>query len=118
MKIILDYDRLIIFQGGQTFDTKSFLQYYYYGGMVYAAVKNYERALYFFEIVITTPAMTVSHIMLEAYKKYILISLIINGKVSLEKYTLLCTIRNFNFSIFFVDCERTQTYLSSVRSFY
>lgn len=50
--------------------------------MIYAAVKNYERALYFLEIVITTPAMTVSHIMLEAYKKYILISLILNGKVS------------------------------------
>lgn len=75
-------------EGGQNFDTKSFLLYYYYGGMVYAAVKNYERALYFFEIVITTPAMTVSHIMLEAYKKYILISLIINGKmVNVPKHT-------------------------------
>ncbi|KFB42899.1 AGAP006445-PA-like protein [Anopheles sinensis] len=30
-------------------DTKYFLLYYYYGGMIYAAVKNYERALYFFE---------------------------------------------------------------------
>lgn len=68
-------------QGGSTFDTKSFLLYYYYGGMIYTAVKNFERALYFYEIVITTPAMTVSHIMLEAYKKYILVSLLINGKV-------------------------------------
>lgn len=54
--------------------------------MIYTAVKNYERALYFYEIVITTPAMTVSHIMLEAYKKYVLVSLIINGKV-----TVLCS---------------------------
>jgi len=28
-----------------------------------------------------TPASAVSHIMIEAYKKYILVSLILNGKV-------------------------------------
>lgn len=71
------------FQGGQ-FDTKYFLLYYYYGGMIYAALKNYDRALYFFEVAITTPALAVSHIMLEAYKKYILVSLILHGKVSDE----------------------------------
>ncbi|XKL62575.1 hypothetical protein PGB90_002408 [Kerria lacca] len=75
-------------EGGSTFDTKSFLLYYYYGGMIYTAVKNFERALYFYEIVITTPAMTVSHIMLEAYKKYILVSLLINGKIiNVPKHT-------------------------------
>lgn len=68
-------------QEGVQFDAKYFLLYYYYGGMIYAAVKNYERALYMFEVVISTPAMAVSHIMLEAYKKYILISLILHGKV-------------------------------------
>uniref|UniRef100_A0A672KUS4 COP9 signalosome complex subunit 3 n=1 Tax=Sinocyclocheilus grahami TaxID=75366 RepID=A0A672KUS4_SINGR len=37
---------------------------------------------------ITTPAMAVSHIMLEAYKKYILVSLILHGKLQqLPKYT-------------------------------
>ncbi|KAM4765448.1 COP9 signalosome complex subunit 3 isoform X3 [Corvus hawaiiensis] len=37
---------------------------------------------------ITTPAMAVSHIMLESYKKYILVSLILLGKVQqLPKYT-------------------------------
>ena len=30
---------------------------------------------------VTTPAMDVSHIMLEAYKKFILVSLIVQGKV-------------------------------------
>ena len=39
-----------IVQGGQ-FDAKSFLLYYYYGGMIYLALKNYKRALFFFEIV-------------------------------------------------------------------
>ena len=31
---------------------------------------------------ITTPSMAVSHIMLEAYKKFILVALILHGKVS------------------------------------
>jgi len=35
-------------QGGQ-FDAKPFLLYYYYGGMIYLALKNYKRALFFFE---------------------------------------------------------------------
>ncbi|KAJ8877951.1 hypothetical protein PR048_022414 [Dryococelus australis] len=73
---------------GSPFDAKYFLLYYYYGGMIYAAVKNYDRALYFFEVACTTPAMAVSHIMLEAYKKYILVSLILHGKLQpLPKYT-------------------------------
>lgn len=49
--------------------------------MIYTALKKFDRALYFLEVVITTPAMAVSHIMLEAYKKYILVSLILHGKV-------------------------------------
>lgn len=31
---------------------------------------------------ITTPSMAVSHIMLESYKKFILVALILHGKVS------------------------------------
>uniref|UniRef100_A0A0K8S908 COP9 signalosome complex subunit 3 N-terminal helical repeats domain-containing protein n=1 Tax=Lygus hesperus TaxID=30085 RepID=A0A0K8S908_LYGHE len=74
-------------EAGQ-FDSKYFLLYYYYGGMIYTALKNYDRALYMFEVVISTPAMAVSHIMLEAYKKYLLVSLILHGKViPMPKYT-------------------------------
>lgn len=62
-------------------DAKYFLLYYYYGGMIYAAIKNFDRALYFFEICISTPAMAMSYIMLEAYKKFILVSLILHGKI-------------------------------------
>ncbi len=41
--------------------------------------QNYSRALYFFEVCVTIPSVAVSHIMLEAYKKYLLISLIEGG---------------------------------------
>lgn len=68
--------------------TKYFLLYYYYGGMIYTALKDYDRALYYFEVAISTPASAMSHIMLEAYKKYILVSLILRGKqVTIPKYS-------------------------------
>lgn len=69
-------------------DARYFLLYYYYGGMIYTAMKDYDRALYFFEVCVTTPALAMSHIMLEAYKKYILVSLILHGKViAVPKYS-------------------------------
>jgi len=86
----LDVDTTDIAKEGnnQGFDAKNFLTYYYYGGMIYAGLKKFERAIYCFEIAITTPAMAVSHVMLEAYKKFILVSLILHGKLpTLPKYT-------------------------------
>jgi len=84
----LDVEITEIAKENGMFDAKHFLSYYYYGGMIYACVKNFTRSLYFFEQAISCPAATVSFIMLEAYKKYCLISLIIAGKfISLPKYT-------------------------------
>lgn len=91
-------------EDNQDSTTKYFLLYYYYGGMIYTAVKNYDRALYYFEVAISTPAMVsffrpnksltdelfqaMSHIMLESYKKYILVSLILRGKqITIPKYS-------------------------------
>lgn len=45
----LDADFNDISKENKNFDVKFFLQYYYYGGMIYASLKNFERALYFFE---------------------------------------------------------------------
>jgi len=64
-------------------DSRYFLLFYYYGGMIYTAMKNFKQALYFYEVAITTPALATSHIMLEAYKKYILVSIIETGKAQL-----------------------------------
>jgi len=49
--------------------------------MIYTALKNFKQALYFYEVAVTTPALAMSHIMLESYKKYILVSIIELGKV-------------------------------------
>jgi COP9 signalosome complex subunit 3 len=100
-------------QGTAGFEAKYFLLYYYYGGMIYTALKKYERALYFFEVVVTTPSVAVSHIMLEAFKKYILVSLILHEKVlPLPKYTsqivakyIKASLMSDSHFISFVDCE-------------
>lgn len=69
-------------------DARYFLLYYYYGGMIYTAVKDLERALYCFEVAVATPAVAMSHIMLESYKKYVLVSLMLHGKfVPIPKYS-------------------------------
>jgi len=56
------------------------LLYFYYGGYCYVAMKEWEKAIEFFETVISIPAVTPSAIMVEAYKKLILVSLIFKGE--------------------------------------
>ncbi|XP_046849535.1 COP9 signalosome complex subunit 3-like [Xenia sp. Carnegie-2017] len=68
-------------------ESRQFLLYFYYGGMIFTALKKFDRALFFYEIAITTPASDISYIMLNAYKKFILVSLIEHAKIiSLPKY--------------------------------
>lgn len=65
------------------------LQYFLYGGMIYMAMKDWERALFFLEIVIAAPGFSsrdggggASKIQVEAYKKWVLVGLIHQGYVS------------------------------------
>ncbi|EKV10686.1 COP9 subunit 3, putative [Penicillium digitatum PHI26] len=52
---------------------RDYLQYFLYGGMVYMALKEWHNALHFLGIVISTPSTSsVSLIMVEAYKKWVL----------------------------------------------
>lgn len=63
---------------------RDYLQYFLYGGMIYMAAKEWDKALHFFNIVISSPVVnSVSLVMVEAYKKWILVSLLRNGEVSL-----------------------------------
>lgn len=62
---------------------KDHLKYFLYGAMLYLGVKNWERALFFLEVVIATPTNnTVSMVQVEAYKKYVLTGLLLEGRVS------------------------------------
>ncbi|KAI8374995.1 hypothetical protein EDC96DRAFT_437302 [Choanephora cucurbitarum] len=66
-----------------------FLEYYYYGAIVYIANKQYRRALEFLLIAISAPTVkAVSMIQLLAYRKFILVSFIVEGRIGpLPKYT-------------------------------
>lgn len=58
------------------------LQFYLYSAMIYMAVKQWDRASHCLNIVVSSPtANSVSKIMVEAYKKWMLVNLLGHGKV-------------------------------------
>jgi len=67
---------------------KDYLTYFYYAGMIAIGIKSFRRALDLFKLCLTAPAVVASAIMIDAYKKYILVSLLLNGSVeTFPKYT-------------------------------
>jgi len=68
--------------------------YFYYGAVCYIGLKKWDKAIEFFETVISAPAMVASAIMVEAYKKYVLVCLIAKGEVpSLPRSTAQSVLR-------------------------
>ncbi|XVF13944.1 hypothetical protein REPUB_Repub09cG0013500 [Reevesia pubescens] len=70
--------------------------YCYYGGMICIGQKQFRKALELLHNVVTAPMSTVNAIAVEAYKKYILVSLILHGQfsTSLPKYASSVAQRN------------------------
>mmetsp|Transcript_17154 Transcript_17154/g.40035 ORF Transcript_17154/g.40035 Transcript_17154/m.40035 type:complete len:450 (+) Transcript_17154:43-1392(+) len=67
---------------------RDMLLYYYYGGMVMAATKQFSKALDLLMLAFTMPCHALTEIVVEAYKKYMLVSMILHGEVqALPKYT-------------------------------
>ena len=63
---------------------KDHQQYFLYGSMVYMALKEWDKALHLLSIVTSSPSdNVVSLVMVDAYKKWILVGLVKGGKVSL-----------------------------------
>lgn len=74
---------------------KDFLLYCYYGGMIFIGLKRFNKALEFFQHAITAPATTLTAVTVEAYKKFVLVSLIQTGQVpAFPKYTPAVVQRN------------------------
>ncbi|KAG0056676.1 COP9 signalosome complex subunit 3 [Gryganskiella cystojenkinii] len=85
---ILDSDITDVDPRETNINYKDILLHHYYGGMIYAYHKNFERALEFFRLAVSAPADVTSAIQIESYKKYVLTSLLHHGKVlPLPKYT-------------------------------
>ncbi|KAL9236545.1 hypothetical protein vseg_011199 [Gypsophila vaccaria] len=85
---------------------KDLFLYSYYGGVIYIGLKDFAKALELLLNVVTAPMSTLSAIAVEAYKKYILVSLIHNGQLSSQfpKYTSSVAQRSLkNFSQVYVE---------------
>lgn len=66
-----------------TLNHKDHLQYFLYGGMLYIGMKRWDRALLFLEFAIISPTgNTASMIQVQAYKKWVLVGLLLKGSVS------------------------------------
>uniref|UniRef100_A0A6G1SJ42 COP9 signalosome complex subunit 3 n=1 Tax=Aceria tosichella TaxID=561515 RepID=A0A6G1SJ42_9ACAR len=78
-------------------DVKRVMLFYYYGGLIYTAIKNFDRATFYFEVVLTVPATVVSPIVQETYKKFLILKVLLEGKLQdniLPKYTSQCITRH------------------------
>ena len=65
----------------QKLSSRDYLEYHLYGAMIHMGLKQWEKAKSFLEIVILVPTVTPSLIMVEAYKKWVLVGLLMDGKV-------------------------------------
>lgn len=62
---------------------REYLRYFLYGAMVYMALQEWPKARHFLGVVISMPVVnSVSFVMVEAYKKWVLVGLLDKGKVS------------------------------------
>ncbi|KIY03213.1 uncharacterized protein Z520_01680 [Fonsecaea multimorphosa CBS 102226] len=65
----------------QPITSRTYLEYYLMGGMCYMALRRYKDAMFFFEVVLTAPAVqnVASLIMVDAYKKWLFVGLLLTG---------------------------------------
>ncbi|XP_078447448.1 proteasome component (PCI) domain protein [Wolffia australiana] len=74
---------------------RDFFLYCYYGGMISIGQKDFRKASEFLHNVITAPMSNLNAIAIEAFKKYVLVSLIQSGQVPpFPKYTSSAAQRN------------------------
>lgn len=85
----LDVDISDISKENDSFDVKYYLLYFYYGGIIYSILRKFDRAFYFFQAAISITGSAVSEIMIEAYKKYILVSLLYYGELPQQRSAYL-----------------------------
>lgn len=86
--------------------------YCYYGGMICIGQKRFQKALDLLHNVVTAPMTMMNAIVIEAYKKYILVSLIRHGQfsTSLPKYASPLAQRNLKLFCQNPCIELAQTY--------
>ncbi|KTW28793.1 hypothetical protein T552_01423 [Pneumocystis carinii B80] len=79
-QFILDTD-VEIFDKNNGISYIDHLLYHFYGALIYIKLKLFDKALQFFRIIISAPTLNTSVIQVNGYKKFIILSLIVNGKM-------------------------------------
>ncbi|KTW31148.1 uncharacterized protein T551_01221 [Pneumocystis jirovecii RU7] len=79
-QFLLDQD-MEIFDKNNGITYLDHLLYHFYGAILYVKLKIFHRALHFLRIVISAPTLNTSAIQVNAYKKFVILSLIVNGKI-------------------------------------
>ena len=91
---MVEEDAVDIDPSGSGLVPRDVLRYSYYAGLVRTGLKDYRRALDYF-LAFTVPALCVSAIMLEAYKKYVLVALLVHGQLpGVPKYVSMLVQRH------------------------
>ncbi|KAF3902515.1 hypothetical protein ABW21_db0204507 [Orbilia brochopaga] len=67
-------------KGDKEVTYRDILQYYLYGAMVYMATKKWRRASDFLQFVLSYPGTGISQIQVDAFKKYIFVALLLEGR--------------------------------------
>ncbi|XP_057539968.1 COP9 signalosome complex subunit 3 isoform X1 [Amaranthus tricolor] len=91
---------------------KDLFLYCYYGGMICIGLKKFEKALELLHNVVTAPMSILNAIAVEAYKKYIMVSLIHHGQFSTNfpKYTSSVAQRSLkNFTQVYLELANSYT---------
>jgi len=92
---ILDQDAYNIEPEQTQLESRDVRLYLYYGGIAYCGLKQWDKAIDLFKGVISAPAIVPSAIMVEAYKKYVLVSLMAHGHVDqVPRYTTSALVRH------------------------
>jgi len=69
-------------------NSRDILLYYYYGGLIFTGLKQFDSAAKYFRTAIGIPAVVMSAIVAESYKKFVLVSLLAYGKApNVPRYT-------------------------------
>ncbi len=83
------------------FTQADYLRYWYYAGLVYTGLKSFNEALDAFEQCFSAPAMVLSAPAVEAYKKFVLVSLIQRGGIDTKRSGNPMMVRNLK-----ATCQR------------
>ncbi|CUT99141.1 cop9 signalosome complex subunit 3 [Echinococcus multilocularis] len=85
----LNADLLDVDNDRKAYCIKDAILYFYYGGMIYAALKMWDRSFKFFTMACSIPTPSCSSLLLAAAKKLIIISLIHKGEFNVAEFPLL-----------------------------